>query len=143
MKIGKNVFIADTARIIGNVTIGDEVSVFYGAVIRADQNSITIGNKSNIQDNVVIHCDEDNSTDIGENVSVGHAAIIHGAKVGSNALIGMGSILLSGSVVEEGAIIGAGSLVTSGTTIGKNCLAVGSPAKVIRCEDSIGQRARK
>ncbi|MEM3246810.1 MAG: gamma carbonic anhydrase family protein, partial [Thermoplasmatales archaeon] len=71
MKIGKNVFIADTARIIGNVTIGDEVSVFYGAVIRADQNSITIGNKSNIQDNVVIHCDEDNSTDIGENVSVG------------------------------------------------------------------------
>ncbi|MEM0129951.1 MAG: gamma carbonic anhydrase family protein [Thermoplasmatales archaeon] len=143
MKVGKNVFIADNARIIGNVTIGDEVSVFYGAVIRADQNSVTIGAKSNIQDNVVIHCDEDNSTVIGENVSVGHAAIIHGARVGSNALIGMGSILLSGSVVEEGAIVGAGSLVTSGTTIGRNCLAVGSPAKVIRCEESIGQRARK
>ncbi|MEM0128429.1 MAG: gamma carbonic anhydrase family protein [Thermoplasmatales archaeon] len=143
MKIGRNVFVANNATIIGNVFIGDNASIFYGAVIRADQNSISIGANSNVQDNVVIHCDEDNSTVIGENVSIGHGAIVHGAKVGSNALIGMGSILLSGSVVEEGAIIGAGSLVTSGTTIGKNCLAVGSPAKVVRCDDTIGERARK
>jgi len=143
VKIGRNVFIARSATIIGDVTIGDNASIFYGAVIRADQNSIVIGERSNVQDNAVIHCDEENSTTIGKNVSIGHAAIVHGARVGSNALIGMGSILLSGSVVEEGAIVGAGSVVTSGTVIGKNCLAVGSPAKVIRCDDSIGDRAKR
>ncbi|MGC8645275.1 MAG: gamma carbonic anhydrase family protein [Thermoplasmata archaeon] len=143
MKVGRNVFIAPNATIVGDVTIGDNASIFYGTVIRADQNSIIIGERSNVQDNVVIHCDEENSTIIGENVSIGHAAIVHGARVGSNALIGMGSILLSGSVVEEGAIVGAGAVVTSGTVIGRNCLAVGSPAKVLRCDDSIGERARR
>ena len=143
MKVGKDVFIAHNATIIGDVTIQDSVGIFFGAVLRGDQNSIFIGKRSNIQDNVVIHEDRENSTELGENVSIGHAAIVHGATVGNNALIGMGSILLSGSVIEEGAIIGAGAIVTSGKVIGKNCLAVGSPAKVIRCDDSIGERARK
>lgn len=143
MKIGKNVFIAHNAFLIGDVTIDDNAGIMFGAVLRGDQNSIRIGRFSNVQDNVVIHADAENETEVGENVSIGHGAIVHGAKIGSNALIGMGSILLSGSVVEEGAIIGAGSIVTSGKVIGKNCLAIGSPANVVRCDESVGEVARK
>jgi len=143
VKIGKDVFIAKNATLIGDVTIGDNVGIMFGAVLRGDQNSIRIGRFSNVQDNVVIHADAENATIVGENVSIGHGAIVHGAKVGNNALIGMGSILLSGSVVEEGAIIGAGTMVTSGKVIGKNCLAVGSPAKIIKCDNSVGEAARK
>ncbi len=142
MKVGKNVFIAHNATLIGDVNLEDNVGIFFGVVIRADQNSVNIRKNSNVQDNVVIHCDRENKTEIGENVSIGHGAIVHGATVASNALIGMGSILLSGSVVEEGAIIGAGALVTSGTVIGKNCLAVGSPAKIIKCDSTVGEAAR-
>ena len=142
MKIASSAFIAHNATIIGDVTIDDNAGIMFGAVLRGDQNSIHIGRFSNVQDNVVIHADTENKTEVGENVSIGHAAIIHGAKVGSNALIGMGSILLSGSVVEEGAIIGAGAIVTSGKVIGKSCLAVGSPAKVVKCDESIGETAR-
>ncbi len=143
MKVGKDVFIARSATIIGDVTIGDNAGIFFGAVLRGDQNSIVVGKCSNVQDNVVIHADHDYRTELGENVSVGHGAIVHGAKVGDNALIGMGSILLSGSVVEEGAVIGAGSIVTSGKVIGKNCLAVGSPARIIRCDESVAEQAKR
>ena len=143
MKIAKSAFIASNAVIVGDVTIEDNAGIFYGAVIRGDQNSIYIGRNSNVQDNVVIHADKENKTEIGENVSIGHGAIVHGAKVGSNALIGMGTILLSGSVIESGAIVGAGSIVTSGKIVGKNCLAVGSPAKIIKCDESIGEAAKK
>jgi carbonic anhydrase/acetyltransferase-like protein (isoleucine patch superfamily) len=143
VKIGRNVFVADNATIIGDVTIEDNVAILFGAVLRGDQNSIYVGRNSNIQDNVVIHADTQNDTVIGENVSIGHGAIVHGAKVGSNSLIGMGSILLSGAIVEEGAIVGAGAIVTSGTVIGKNCLAVGSPSKIIRCDESVGKTAKE
>jgi carbonic anhydrase/acetyltransferase-like protein (isoleucine patch superfamily) len=141
--IGKNVFIADNATIVGDVTIEDNVAILFGAVLRGDQNSIYVGRNSNVQDNVVIHADKQNNTHIGENVSIGHAAIVHGAKIGSNSMIGMGSILLSGSVVEEGAIVGAGTLVTSGTVVGKNCLAVGAPSRIVRCDESIGKMAKE
>ena len=143
MKIASTAFIARNATIIGDVTIDDNAGIMFGAVLRGDQNSIHIGRNSNVQDNVVIHVDRENRTEVGENVSIGHGAIVHGARVGSNALIGMGSILLSGSVVEEGAIIGAGSIVTSGKVVGKNCLAVGSPAKIVRCDESVGEAARR
>ncbi|MGC8562665.1 MAG: gamma carbonic anhydrase family protein [Thermoplasmata archaeon] len=143
MKIGKGVFIAHNATIIGDVTIEDNAGIFFGAVLRGDQNSIHIGKRSNIQDNAVVHVDRDNKAELGENVSVGHGAIVHGATVMDNALVGMGTILLSGSVIEEGAVIGAGAVVTSGKVIGKNCLAVGSPAKIVRCDESVGQQARK
>ena len=143
MKIGNNVFIAHNATIIGDVTIDDNVGIFFGAVLRGDQNSIRIGKRSNIQDNAVVHVDRENRTELGKNVSVGHGAIVHGATVMDNALIGMGSILLSGAVIEEGAVIGAGAIVTSGKVIGKNCLAVGSPAKIVRCDESVGEQARK
>jgi len=143
VKIGKNVFIAHNATVIGDVTIDDNVGIFFGAVLRGDQNSIHIGERSNIQDNAVVHVDRENRTELGENVSVGHGAIVHGATVMDNALIGMGSILLSGAVIEEGAVIGAGAIVTSGKVIGKNCLAVGSPAKIVRCDESVGEQARK
>jgi carbonic anhydrase/acetyltransferase-like protein (isoleucine patch superfamily) len=143
MKIGNNVFIAYNATVVGDVTIEDDSFILYGAVLRGDQNSICIGKGSNIQDNVVVHVDAENPTTLGENVSVGHGAIIHGSTIGSNALIGMGAILLSGSVVEQGAVIGAGTIVTSGMVIGRGCLAVGSPARVLRCDPSIEEMGRK
>ena len=143
MKIAGTAFIAHNATIIGDVTVEDGVGIMFGAVLRGDQNSIYIGRNSNVQDNVVIHVDRENKTQLGENVSVGHGAIVHGAIIASNALIGMGSILLSGSVIEEGAVVAAGAIVTSGKVIGKNCLAVGAPAKIIRCDDSVGEQARK
>lgn len=143
MKIGKNVFIADNATLAGDVAIGDNSAIFFGAVLRGDQNSIDVGKFTNVQDNVVIHADEEHDTKIGDYVSIGHGAIVHGARVESYALIGMGSILMSGSVVEEQAVIGAGAIVTSGTVVNRNCLAVGSPAKILRCDYSIGEMARK
>ncbi len=143
LKLGNNVFIAYNASIVGDVTIDDGAAIFYGAVLRGDQNSIYLGKYSNVQDNVVVHCDRENPTRIGDNVSVGHAAIVHGAEVGNNVIVGMGAILLSGSKVEDGAVIGAGALVTSGTVIGKRCLAVGSPAKVIRCGEEIEKMAEE
>lgn len=143
MKIGRNVFIAHNATLIGDVTVDDNSFILYGAVLRGDQNSIYVGKGTNVQDNAVVHADAENETNIGDNVSIGHGAIIHGSVVNSNSLIGMGAILMSGSVIEEGAVVGAGSLVTSGTVIGKGCLAVGSPAKILRCDDSIREMGKK
>ncbi len=143
MKIGRDVFIADNATVVGDVFLDDNCAIFFGAVLRGDQNSIYVGKYSNVQDNSIIHADEEFATRIEDRVSIGHGAIVHGAKVGSGSLIGMGGILLPGSVVEEGAVVGAGSIVTSGTVIGKNCLALGSPAKVVRCDQSIGDMARR
>lgn len=141
LKIGKNVFIAYNATLIGDVTIDDDSAVLYGAVLRGDQNSIYVGKGSNIQDNVVVHTDRENNTVIGDCVSVGHGAIVHGAKVGNNVIIGMGAILLSGSSVDDGAVIGAGALITSGMKIEKKCLAIGSPARTVRCGDEIEKMA--
>ncbi len=141
LKIGKNVFIAYNATLIGDITIDDDSAVLYGAVLRGDQNSIYLGKGSNIQDNVVVHTDRENCTTIGNNVSVGHGAIVHGSTVGDNVIIGMGAILLSGSRVESGAVIGAGALITSNMVIEKKCLAIGSPAKIVRCGDDIEKMA--
>lgn len=143
MKLGNSVFIAQNATLIGDVTIDDDSFILYGAVIRGDQNSVYIGKGTNIQDNVVVHVDEENCTEIGDNVSVGHRAIVHGSKIGSNSLIGMGAILMSGSVIEEGSVVGAGALVTSGTVVKENCLAIGSPAKTVRCDQSLREMAKK
>ncbi|MFO7990858.1 MAG: gamma carbonic anhydrase family protein [Thermoplasmata archaeon] len=130
IKVPDSCFIADDAVIIGKVILGEGCSVWYKSVIRGDQNVIEIGEGSNIQDNVVIHVDGENSTHIGEDVSVGHSAVIHGCTIGDNTIIGMNASILNGAVIGKGCIIAANAVVTSGTTIPDNSLAMGIPAKV-------------
>ena len=125
-------FIADTASIIGNVNIGQNSSVWYGAVLRADTNSINIGENSNIQDNAVIHTNENHPVTIGNNVSVGHGAVIHGATVGDDCVIGLNATLLNGCKVGKNCIIAAGALVMEGQIVPDGSLFVGVPGKVVR-----------
>ena len=135
-EIGENCYLADNAAIIGDVVMGRDCSIWFGAVLRGDVNSIRIGNGVNIQDGSVLHTLYQTSTlEIGDNVSVGHNVTIHGAAVRDNALIGMGSTLLDNVVVGEGAIVAAGAVVTSGTVIGPNELWAGVPAKFVKKVD--------
>lgn len=134
--IGDNCFLAETAVIIGDVKMGDDCSIWYGSVLRGDVNSITLGNKVNIQDGAVIHTLYQRSkTIIGDNVSVGHNAVIHGATIESNCLIGMGAIVLDNAVVESGAIVAAGALITSGMRVEGGYIYAGVPAKKIKAVD--------
>ena len=125
-------FIAASADVIGRVTLGEESSVWYGAVLRGDINEIVIGPRSNIQDNAVVHLADDFGCYIGELVTVGHSAIIHACTIKDEVLVGMGSIILDGAVIGERSIIGAGALVTGGTIIPPGSLVIGSPGKVVR-----------
>lgn len=125
-------YIAPHASVMGDVTLGEDVSVWYSAVIRADVEKIIIGNRTNIQDGAILHADFGEPTIIGENVTVGHGAIIHGATVGDFSLIGMRATILNRAKIGKYCIIGANSLVTEGTEIPDYSLVVGSPAKVIR-----------
>ncbi len=129
-KIGKECFIADNAAIIGDVTMGDQCSIWFGTVLRGDVNTITIGNRVNIQDGSVLHTLYQKSTiEIGDDVSIGHNVVIHGAKIHDYALIGMGSIVMDDAEVGEGALIAAGSVVLSRTKIGAHEMG-GSPHKI-------------
>ncbi len=135
-QMGNNCFLAETAVVIGDVTMGNDCSIWYGTVLRGDVNSITIGNKVNIQDGAVIHTLYKRSkTIIGDNVSVGHNAVIHGAIIENNCLIGMGAIVLDNAVVESGAIVAAGALVTSGMHVEGGYIYAGVPAKKIKAVD--------
>ena len=129
---GKNTFIADTAKVLGNVTLGDNVGVWYNVTIRGDINYITIGDNSNIQDGSVVHIGYKEPVIVGKNVTVGHNVILHGCTVHDNCLIGMGAILLNGSVVEENAIVAAGSVVPQGKVVKSGTLFMGTPAKYVR-----------
>lgn len=137
--LAPGVFIAPTAVLAGDVTIGGHSSVWFGAVLRADLNRISIGRFSNIQDNCVLHITDVLPCVIGDYVTVGHGAIVHGCTIGNEVLIGMGAVILDGAVVEDQCIIGAGAVVTPGTRIPSGSLAVGTPAKVIR---SLSQEER-
>ena len=129
-KIGENCFLADSAVVVGDVTMGNDCSIWFNAVLRGDVNTITIGNRVNIQDNSVIHTLYEKSvTEIGDDVSIGHNVVVHGAKIGNMALIGMGSIILDHAEIGEGAIVAAGSVVLGGTKVGPHELWAGSPAK--------------
>ena len=130
--VSPSAFIADNAVIQGNVIIDENVSIWYGCVIRSEKARVIIHKNSNIQDLSVIHTDEGFDTIIEEGVSVGHRAIVHGAKVGKNSLIGMGAILMNGAEIGKNCIIGAGSVITENTRIPDNSLVVGIPGKVIR-----------
>jgi carbonic anhydrase/acetyltransferase-like protein (isoleucine patch superfamily) len=130
---GTDVFIAPTATVIGNVRLGDQVSVWYGAVLRGDSEAITIGARSNVQDNAVIHCTyEKNPTSIGNNVSIGHAAIVHGCTVHDNVLIGMGAIVMDRAVIGSNSIIAAGAVVLEGTIVPEGSIFAGVPAKKVK-----------
>ena len=129
---GKEVFIADTARVFGNVILGNEVSIWYGAVARGDSDLITIGNGSNVQDTAVIHVDPGFPTTIGKNCIIGHGAIVHGATLANNVLVGMRATILNGAHIGEFSIIGAGAVVPEGMQIPPYSLVLGIPAKVIK-----------
>ena len=131
-KIGKNCFIAENAVIIGDVTIGDDCSSWYGVVLRGDVNTIKIGNRVNIQDNASVHTLYQRSvTEIGDDVSVGHNAVVHGAKVGNNVLVGMGAILMDNAEIADGSIIAAGAVVLTGEKLEPGVYA-GVPAKKVK-----------
>ena len=125
-------FIASNASVMGNVTFGENVSVWYGAVIRADVEAIIIGNNSNIQDTAVLHADPGDPTIIGNDVTIGHGAIVHGAVIGDGSLVGMRATILNKAKIGRNCVIGACTLVTEGMIIPDNSLVVGIPAKVIK-----------
>ncbi len=132
-KMGKNVFLADNATVIGDVEMGDDCSIWFNAVLRGDVNSIRIGNKVNIQDGTVLHTLYQKSTvEIGDNVSVGHNVTIHGAKIEDNVLIGMGATILDHAVIGTNSIIAANSLVLTGTKVEPNSVYAGIPAKKVK-----------
>ena len=130
--IDETAFIAESVDIVGKVTIEKNANIWYGTVLRADDNYISVGENTNIQDGSVVHISEGHPTIIGKNVTIGHKSIIHGCEIGDNTLIGMGSIVLDGAKVGEFTLLGAGSLVPPGKEIPSGVLAMGSPAKVIR-----------
>ncbi|MBI5928102.1 MAG: gamma carbonic anhydrase family protein [Chloroflexi bacterium] len=140
-QIHPTTFIATGAVIVGDVTLAELTSVWFNAVLRGDTTPITIGPRTNIQDGAILHADPGFPAEIGEGVTIGHGAIVHGAKVGSNTVIGMGAILLNGSVVGENCIVGAGALITEGKIFPAGSLILGSPAKAIRelTEDDINR----
>lgn len=131
-QIDRSAFVADTARIFGNVTIGPAASVWFGASIRAEAEFVTVGAGTNIQDNAVLHTDDNYPVELGADVTIGHGAIVHGATVEDGALIGMGAVVLNGARVEKGALVAAGTVVPPGGTVPAGMLAVGSPMRVIR-----------
>lgn len=132
MDVDKSVFVAKGAQIIGKVTIKENSSVWFNAVIRGDSSTIELGKNTNVQDNAVIHTSRKSKVVVGDNVTIGHGAIVHGCTIGSNVLIGMGSILLDNVVIGDNCIIGAGSLVTQNKVIPDGSLVYGNPAKIVR-----------
>ena len=131
-KIHEDTFIADSADVLGDVTIGEGASIWYGAVLRGDIENITIGKYSNIQDNASVHTETNAPAIIGDYTVVGHNAIVHGATVGNNCLIGMGAIVLNNAEIGDNCIIGAGAVVTENKVIPPNSLVLGTPGKVVR-----------
>lgn len=136
-QVGENTFLAETAVLVGDVTVGRDCSIWYNAVLRGDVNKIVIGDRTNIQDGVVLHTLYDGSphpsqTIIGSDVSVGHNAVIHGARIGDNCLIGMGATLLDNAVVPSGCIIAANALVLSNAQLEPNSVYAGVPAKKVK-----------
>ena len=125
-------FVAENATLIGDVTLLEDASVWYGAVVRGDAEPIVIGPGSNVQDCAVLHTDAGFPITLGEKVTIGHSAVVHGAQVGDNVIIGMHATLLNGCVIGKNSVIGAGALVREGQVIPENSLVVGCPAKILR-----------
>jgi len=132
-QFGENCYFSENATIVGDVTMGDDCSVWFNAVIRGDVNSIKMGNKVNIQDGAIVHCTyQKAATVLGNNVSIGHNAMVHGCTINDNVLIGMGSIVMDGCVIESNSILAAGAVLLEGTHIESGSLYAGVPAKKIK-----------
>ena len=130
---GKDCFLAENATIVGDVVMGDECSIWFNAVLRGDVHYIKMGNKVNIQDGAVVHCTyKKHPTNIGNNVSVGHNAMVHGCTIKDNVLIGMGAIVMDDVVIESNTIIAAGAVVLQGTKVEGGCIYAGVPAKKVK-----------
>jgi carbonic anhydrase/acetyltransferase-like protein (isoleucine patch superfamily) len=131
-ELSEAAFVAPTASVIGNVRLGKDASVWYGAVLRGDIASIDIGERSNVQDGSVVHLADDLGVKVGNDVTIGHGAIVHACEIGDECLIGMGSTILDGAVIGRQCIVGARALVTPGTKIPDGSMVLGAPAKVTR-----------
>ena len=130
--IPSSAWVADSAQIMGNVTLAENTSVWFGAVLRGDTSSISVGKDSNIQDNSVLHADVGMPLVIGEGVTVGHQVMLHGCTIGNNSLIGIGAIVLNGVKIGNNCLVGAGALVTEGKEFPDGSMIIGSPAKAVR-----------
>lgn len=130
--VDESAFVAPNATLIGRVSLGPESGVFYGAVLRGDTDQIRLGARSNLQDNVVVHCDVGIPTTIGSGVSVGHGAVVHGCTIEDDCLIGMGATVMNGAVIGAGSLVAGGAVVLEGTVIPHRSLVAGVPAKVRR-----------
>ncbi len=140
----ERIFLASNADVIGNCVLGEDVSIWFGAVLRGDNESITIGDRSNIQDGSVLHTDPGFPLTVGEDCTVGHRAILHGCVIGSCSLIGMGATILNGASIGRFSLVGANALVTEGKIFPDYSLIIGSPAKIIRQLDQESvERIRK
>ncbi|MGL4494332.1 MAG: gamma carbonic anhydrase family protein [Beijerinckiaceae bacterium] len=128
-------YVAPGAHVVGNVTIGRDATIWFGATVRADNDRIVIGDETNIQENAVLHVDPGFPISIGPRVTIGHSAIVHGCTIGEGSLIGMGAIVLNGAKIGRNCLVGAGALVTEGKEFPDNSLIVGTPAKAIRTLD--------
>ena len=127
-----SIVICPGAQVIGDVELGEDVSIWHGAVLRGDTDSITIGDNSNVQDNCVVHCTKGFPVEIGKNVSVGHGAVVHGCKLENNVLVGMNATVLNGARIGKNSIIGAGAVVSEGKEFPEGSLILGVPAKAIK-----------
>ena len=140
------VFVAPNATVLGDVVLGPGSSVWYGAVLRGDDGTLTLGENTNVQDNAVLHCDPGGAVTLGKNVTVGHCALVHGCTVGDGSLIGMHATILNGAVIGDGCLIAAGALVPEGIVIPAGSLVIGVPGKVVRpvsAEQAAGIKANE
>lgn len=140
-RLGKDVYLARSAVVVGDVTIGDHASVWYNTTLRGDINRIVVGHHTNIQDNAVLHLADELPCLVGNWVTVGHGAVVHACTVGDEVLVGMGAVILDGAVVGEQSIIGAKALVTQGMKIPPGSMVLGMPAKIVRAL-SVEERSR-
>ncbi|BEP61009.1 gamma carbonic anhydrase family protein [Variovorax sp. V213] len=131
-QLGTGAWVADSAEVIGNVQLGDNASIWFGAVLRGDNETMTIGRNSNVQDMSMLHSDPGSPLTIGENVTIGHQVMLHGCTIGDNSLIGIQAVVLNNAKIGRNSIVGAGSVVTEGKEFPDNSLIFGSPAKVMR-----------
>lgn len=138
-QIDESAFVADNATLIGEVVLAEDSSVWFGAVLRGDNELIRIGRGSNIQDNATLHSDPGHPLNVGEDVTVGHNAVVHGCTLGNGALVGMGAVVLDDAVIGDYSIVGAGAIVTGGTIVPPYSLVLGVPAKVVKT-DRFGQK---
>lgn len=131
-QIDASAFVADTANVIGKVTLEANTSVWFGATIRGDNERITVGVNSNVQEGAVLHTDPGYPLDIGQNVTIGHQAMLHGCTIGDGALIGIQAVILNGATIGKGCLVGAGALVTENKVFPDHSLIIGAPAKAVR-----------